>query len=156
MLDPISLGNAELFIGLSPEEIAEISPLAKPWTAAARQVLFRLGEEAKALHLLQDGEVELTLPFKVMGEVHEVRFHTIVPPQVLAWSALVPPYRLTMSAQATVESQLVTLERTDLLQLFERHPRIGWITTSNLTKVMGTRLNVTRALWIRELQRHVA
>ena len=149
------LQNAELFVGLSPRDIARIEPLARPRAAGKGEVIFRLGEDADALFIVQEGQVELTLPFDVQGTVHEVRVQTMDTGQTLAWSALVPPFRLTMGARATIDAVVVALRREELLRLFHSDARLGLTITANLIKVVGARLNVTQALWIRELHRNV-
>ena len=157
-MDPtnrVQFEEVELFNGLSPDEIAKIQPLSRPRRLNGGDLVFRLGEKAESLFIVQEGQIELTLPLEVQGSIHEVRFQRVESGQTLAWSALVPPFRLTMSARATTDSVLLALQREDLFRLFRSDTHLGLTITANLAKVVGTRLNVTQALWIRELHRSV-
>ena len=73
----------------------------------------------------------------------------------LAWSALVPPFQLTLSARSAAASKLIELFPDDLRGLFDRQPRIGFVFMSNLAKVIGGRLQQVEAMLAREVQRAV-
>lgn len=151
-----SLLGVELFAGLSVEQCGEVAALARERRAAAGETLFRLGEPAEALYVIQRGRVDLTFPLQVMGETREVRFQSFEAGRTLAWSALVPPHRLTMSASATTDVELLVLERRRLLELLERQPLIGRLVMSNLAGVVAARFHELLALWVREVQRNVS
>ncbi len=150
------LVEAELFAGLPEPHRRAVAALARERSAAASDVLFRLGEEAETFYVIGEGRVDLTFPLQVMGEAKEARFQSLGPGKTLAWSALVAPHRLTMSARATTDVQLVAFERAPILELFERQPAIGYTVMSNLAGVVAARLHELRALWVREVQRNVS
>jgi len=150
------LSDAELFAGLSDQDCGILSALARRRTAPAGETLFRFGDAAEEIYVIRRGRVELTFPLAVMGETKETRFQSIEPGRTLAWSALVPPYRLTMSARGSTEVELLCFDRAKVLQLFEQKPSIGHTVMTNLSRVIATRLHEIVALWVREIQRHVA
>lgn len=150
------LRQAELFTGLSDEECRTVEGLGRRRGAAAGEVLFRLGDAADELLVIQHGRVELTFPLVVMGETKDTRFQSLEPGRTLAWSALVPPHRLTMSARASTEVELLAFERARVLEHLERHPNVGFRVMSNLAHVVATRLQEVLALWVREVQRNVS
>ncbi|HEY6098447.1 MAG TPA: hypothetical protein VIW03_03395, partial [Anaeromyxobacter sp.] len=76
--------------------------------------------------------------------------------RTLAWSALVPPHRATMSARASTDVELLGFERAPLLQLFEQRPTVGYAVMANLSRVVAGRLHELAALWVREVQRNVS
>ncbi len=100
--------------------------------------------------------MELTFPLVVMGETKETRFQSLEPGRTLAWSALVPPHRLTMSARASTDAELLAFERGRVQQLLEQRPAAGYCVMANLSRVVAGRLNEVLALWVREVQRHVS
>lgn len=151
-----SLKNAELFGGLSEEQRRAVAALARERRAAAGETLFRLGEVAEALYVIQRGRVDLTFPLQVMGETREVRFQSLEAGRTLAWSALVPPHRLTLSASATTDAELLVMERGRILALLEEQPPIGQVVMSNLAGVVAARFHELLALWVREVQRNVS
>jgi CRP-like cAMP-binding protein len=148
--------DAELFAGLSDDEIRLVAELAREKNVPAGETLFRLGDPARVLYVVRHGRVELTFPLMVMGEARETRFQSLEPGKVLAWSALVAPHRLTLNARATTDVALLAFERHELLGLFEARPAIGRSVMTNLAGVIATRLHEVLALWVREVQRNVA
>ncbi len=150
-----SLREAELFAGLAEEQSRAVLSLARRRAAPSGDVLFRLGETADAVYVLRRGRVELTFPLLVLGETRETRFQALDPGRTLAWSALVPPHRLTMTGRAMTDVELLAFDREALLRLFEAEPRIGYAVMSRLSGVVATRLHELLALWVREVQRHV-
>lgn len=148
--------GAELFVGLSGEQRRAVAHLARETKAFPGQALFRLGGQANAFYVVQRGSVELTFPLVVMGEHKETRFQTLEPGRTLAWSALVAPHRLTMSARATTAVDLLEFDRARIEQLFRDDPDIGRVVMSNLACVVGARFHELLALWVREVQRNVS
>ncbi len=151
-----SLRDVELFAGLSEQQRRAVAALARERTAAAGETLFRLGESAEALFVIRRGRVDLTFPLQVMGETREVRFQSLEAGRTLAWSALIPPHRLTMSASATTDVEMLVLERRQLLALLGEQPLIGQAVMSNLAGVVAARFHELLALWVREVQRNVS
>jgi CRP-like cAMP-binding protein len=148
--------EAELFAGLSDAERGRVAALARERNLAAGEVLFRLGDLADTFFVIRRGRVELTFPLVVLGEAKEARFQSLEPRRTLAWSALVPPHRATMSARGTTDVELLAFDRERVLQLFSEQPAIGHTVMSNLAGVIATRLHELLALWVREVQRNVS
>jgi CRP-like cAMP-binding protein len=151
-----TLGQAELFAGLSDADCRALGELGHARGYAAGQAPFRLGDEADELFVIRRGRVELTFPLHVMGETKETRFQSLEAGRTLAWSALVPPHRLTMSARASTEAELLVFERARLLAHLERHPAVGYAVMTNLSRVVAARLHEVLVLWVREVQRNVS
>jgi len=151
-----SLGDAELFAGLSDEHRRSLAALARERRAEAGEILFRLGERAEAFLVIRRGRVDLTFPLLVMGETRETRFQSLEAGRTLAWSALVAPYRLTMGARATTEVEMLAFERGPIERLFQEQPLMGHVVMSNLAGVVAARLHELLALWVREVQRNVS
>lgn len=150
------LEEAQLFTGLSQADCRAVASLARRRTARAGEVLFRVGDAAEEVYVIQRGRVELTFPLTVMGETKEIRFQSLEPGWTVAWSALVPPHRLTMSARAATEAELLGFERTRLLELFRQNPTIGYAVMARLCHVVAGRFQEMTALWVREVQRNVS
>lgn len=151
-----TLSEAELFAGLTEVDARAIGALARRRTATAGETLFRVGDPADELYVIRSGRLELTFPLVVMGETKETRFQSLEPGRTLAWSALVPPHRLTMSARASTDAELLAFERERVEQLLAQRPAAGYRVMSNLSRVVAARLNEVVALWVREVQRNVS
>ncbi len=150
-----SLRDVELFRGLSEEHRRAVAAVASERRAAAGETIFRLGGHAEALFVIKRGRVDLTFPLQVMGETREVRFQSLDAGRTIGWSALVPPYRLTMSACATTDLELVVLPGDRLLAVLASRPVIGHLVMSNLAGVVAARFHELQELWVREIQRKV-
>jgi CRP/FNR family transcriptional regulator, cyclic AMP receptor protein len=150
------LDEAQLFAGLSEVDCRAVAALARRRTVQAGEVLFHVGDAAEELYVIRSGRVELTFPLTVMGETKEIRFQSLEPGRTVAWSALVPPHRLTMSARAATEVELLGFERAPLLELFRQRPAVGHAVMARLCHVVAGRFQEMAALWVREVQRNVS
>jgi CRP-like cAMP-binding protein len=148
-------GLPDLLKGLSPEDANGVLALGRRLLLSSGSELFRLGQDADALHVIQRGRLKLTLPMQVRGNEQQVLVEERTPGQTVGWSALIPPYRFTMTATAPLETEVVTLSREALLAHFAEHPRVAQAISLNLASVIGQRLQLFQAMWLREMQRAV-
>jgi CRP-like cAMP-binding protein len=146
----------ELFRGLDESETAAIEALAQRVRLAAGEVLFRLGDDAVWLYSIQWGRISLTLPMRVRSRDEDVLIEERLPGQTLGWSALIPPHRVTMTASALAETELLAIPREPLLHLLDSRPELGYRVVRNVGGVIGHRLQVLQAMWLREMQRFVS
>lgn len=150
-----SLREVELFAGLSDAERMAVASTAEERHLAAGETLFRMGDKAEAVYVLLRGRVDLTFPLQILGETREIRFQSLEAGRTLAWSALVPPFRLTMSARATTDVELLALSGERLRRLLAERPSVGRVVMANLAGVVAARFHELQAIWVRELQRSV-
>lgn len=145
----------ELFAGLSTEEVSEALSFGSRITIRARSELFRMGDAADRLFIIDRGRIRLTLPMQVRGQEEAVQVEESVPGQIVGWSALIPPYRFTLTASAPLETELIALSRDSLRGYFEKNPSIGYTVSLNLAAVIGRRLQLFQTMWLREMQRNL-
>lgn len=151
-----SIRHANVLKGLSADARTALAGVAGERNLAKGEYLFHLGDAADTLFVIQRGLVQLTMPLQVRGNEKEIVTEELSNGDCLAWSALIAPHTLTMSARATTPSKLVGFPRDRLLELFEQSPALGYRLMANLAGVVGRRLHVTKAMWVRELQDHVS
>jgi CRP/FNR family cyclic AMP-dependent transcriptional regulator len=154
-MDIADLRRAAIFEGLPATAMERLFALAHPLRCRAGDSLFRLGEEATRLHVALSGRVELTFPLSLGAVTREMPFEVKTGGSLVGWSALVAPYRFTLSARATEDSELAAFPRDEMLRLFEAEPQIGHVVMRHIAEVIGRRLLQMQALWARELQRAV-
>ena len=145
----------ELLKGLSPTEVEQVLPLGTRITVPSGGSLFRLGDSADRLFLVERGRIRLTFPMLIRGHEEEVFIEEKKPGEAVGWSALVPPYRFTLSATAPLETDVIALQRETLCALCERSPVVGARIGLNLSFVVAQRLQLVQAMWMREIERTV-
>lgn len=147
--------RSDLLAGLNDVDVAGVVALGRPVRLAAGEVLFRLGDEAANLYLIESGQITLAMPMQIRGGEENVRIDERAPGQTVGWSTLIPPHRFTLTATAPVDTELLAFPRRSLLEHFEGHPRMGLTIARNIAALVGERLQVFQAMWLREMQQIV-
>ena len=149
----MAFDQPELLQGLSIEDAQRVTALGRRIRVPSGGELFSLGSSADSLFVVERGRIALTLPMQVHQHAEDVLIEERSPGQAFGWSALIPPHRFTLKATAPLDSEVLALPRTALLAYFAAHPEVGYIVTQNVAEVMGRRLQVFQAMWLREMQR---
>lgn len=154
--DPRLIAGSDLFRDVGEEHLQAIADIAVTEQVGTGTNLFRLGDAAEHLYLVVRGQIALTLPIEVKGAARDVTVDEKGPAEVVGWSALVAPFRSTLTARALMDSELYAFPGPRLLELLHAEPEHGMQVMGNLAAVVGRRLHQMQAMWIRELQRLVA
>ena len=147
--------NADLLTGLEESEAERVLSLGKRVLLTAGAQLFHLGDEAECIYLVTRGRLRLTLPMQVGEREEDVLVEEGCAGEAVGWSALIPPYRFTLTATASLETDLTALPREALNRYFAEHPQTGQTVAWNLSRIIGQRLHLFQAMWLREIQRMV-
>ena len=147
--------QSELLKDLTADEVERILALGTRIAVPSGTSLFRLGDPAERLFLIEHGQIRLTLPMRVRGREEDVVVEERTSGQTVGWSALIPPHKFTLAATAPLETELIALPREELRKHFAAHPTVGYKITLNLAVVIGHRLQLFQAMWLREMQRTV-
>src|SRR3974377_1763089 len=139
----------ELLVGLSSSEVEQVMALGTKTTVPSGGLIFKLGYPADRIFLVERGRIRLTLPMLLRGRDEEVLIEEKSPGQTVGWSALIPPYRFPLSCSAPLETSVTGTTREALLQYFDRSPRTAYRISSNLAQVVGLRLQLLQAMWLR-------
>lgn len=149
----MNASQMDLVKDLTEAEAAAVLALGRRSTVPSGGELFPLGAEATSLFIIQRGRIALTLPLQVQGHDEDIMVEERLPGQTVGWSALIPPHRFTLKATAPLETDVLAISRGALTAHFAANPRVGHIVTHNLASVVGSRLQVFQAMWLREMQR---
>ncbi len=149
------LDQGALFDGLDSDGRRRLSAIVRRRTLQPGEYLFLLGDDAGDFYVVVTGTVELCLPIRFRGVLKDVSVESVGAGQPLGWSALVRPYRFTLSARAREASEVACLARRDLQELFSADPGTGYGFFTKISEVIGIRLLTFQALWLRELQRAI-
>ena len=154
-MDNAVLKKAEIFGGMDDLQVNRLTGIAQLRRLRPEECLFLLGDRAEQIYVVLSGKVELTFPLSFGGAMREVCVESKLAGSALGWSALVKPYRFTLSARVGDWCDVAAFSRQDLLQVFEANPRTGYLFTKNVSELIGRRLLHVQALWAREVQRAI-
>jgi len=147
--------DIDLLNGLSPERAAGLMALGNRLLLTTGSELFHLGDAAENIYVVARGRVRLTLPMEVRGHEENILVEERSSGQTVGWSALIPPYRFTLTASAQLDTAVIAFSREALTSYFANHPDTGYAVSLNLSSVIGHRLQLFQAMWLREIQRMV-
>ena len=103
--------------------------------------IYEKGEEASHLMLLTEGSVDVLL---TLGTGEKVVVGTLVSGDLMALSALIPPYHLSATGIAKQAGKLIKFEASALRDLLEENPGLGYRLMQGIAKGLMTRLQDTR------------
>ncbi len=146
-------GHYDLLNGVGAEDAERILALGSRVALSSGEELFRLGADADCLFLISHGQINLTLPMKVRDQDADVLVEERTGGQTVGWSGLIPPHRFTLRATAPVDTEVIALCREPLEKYFAAHPEAGYKVSLNLAAVIGQRLQLFQAMWLREVAR---
>lgn len=117
--DAAMLAGVELFEHLGDDDRARLAESVRALDLAAGELLFRAGEPGEALFIVLDGEVELFIR-DTAGQ--RIVLTIAGPGQLFGELALLDRGPRTATAEALTDTQLLSLSRDDLIDLFQKTP----------------------------------
>jgi uncharacterized membrane protein len=118
-VDEAALEGVEFFELLDVEDRRALAEVVDIVGLRADETLFRAGEPGESLYLVRAGEVELSIQDNV-GQ--KITLDTARPGDFFGEIALLDAGPRTATAVALAETELIELDRDDLLLLFSRKP----------------------------------
>jgi CRP/FNR family cyclic AMP-dependent transcriptional regulator len=117
--DARTLADVELFEHLADAERADLARVIDVRKLAAGDTLFQVGEPGESLYVVRGGEIELYIK-DTAGQ--RIPLAIVGPGEVFGELALLDRSPRTATAVALAESELLELDRDDLLLLFRTSP----------------------------------
>ena len=131
-----------LFERLSASQLERIKAIPGEQRIQKGQWLFREDEEAQNFYLIKEGAIEL---LTVVDEKIEIPISMVRAKNgCFGISALVAPFRYSLSARAADDSILLVFKREDLEKLKLEDPGLVCIMMNNLAEKLLARLKETR------------
>ena len=127
--------EVELFQGIPSHIIDEIAELVIQENHKAGHILFKEGDFADYLYILEEGEIELA----IKGD-KQLSFSMDKTGSIFGWSALVEPRRYTAKAECAKESKVIKVDADRLMRTFQKHPAEGLAIMRRLAGVVAERL----------------
>lgn len=147
--------ESRLFGECEESDLAPLAGIARSRDYADGEKVFSHGDEARELMVVAAGRIQLELPLSILGESKNIPFEVKQRGEVVGWSALVSPFRFTLSGRASGGASVIAFTRSDLVSLFEANPRLGYCVMRNLASITSERLHHTQLMWAREVQRNL-
>jgi NADP-reducing hydrogenase subunit HndB len=130
------LKRADIFKGLSDNQLAKIRAGCKEIEYQSGSRLFAEGEKSDRVWIVSEGQVDLRFDLPGRPSSEENTIFSITPGSTLGWSSFIPPYQYKLSAYcATRTCKIVQILNDFLLNLFEKDARLGFMVISNLTGI---------------------
>ena len=103
--------------------------------------IYEKGEEATHLMVLTKGQVDITL---TLGSGETAIVGSLAAGDLMALSALIPPYHLTASGIAKSDGACIRIKAPELRKLCDENPGLGYKLMQGVTTGLMSRLQATR------------
>ncbi len=135
------LGKLRFSEALPEDVLQRLAALATLCGYPAGTLLFREGTINEQLMIIAIGRVALDMHVPGRGEV---RILSLGPGDMVAWSALLGSGRMTTSAVALEDTQMVCVRAAEVKALCQSEAEIGYQLMANLAHTLANRLVATR------------
>lgn len=140
------LSKFPIFEGLTDDELDRMADLCREEVYEAGATIHEEGSAAEYLYLVREGKVVLEMELELLpyASPRQTTIEVVTEGEAFGWSALVEPYTRTLSAQCMERTKLIVLKGSDLFDLFESEPHMGYEVMAAIAKLVGSRLRDTR------------
>ena len=142
MISPEVLRRFPCFAPVSEESLKAVAMMARPECLRAGRRLFGEGDPADTLGLIVDGEIDIRY---LLGSGESRVVDTLIAGDILGWSALVEPHKMTGIATTRKPTRLIRIQAKPLRELCERDPLLGYRLSTQVVRLLADRLEGTRA-----------
>ena len=141
-----ALSSSSAFQGASEVDLELVVPLCREEVAPKDAPILKQGEPARFLYLVIEGTVGLYMNLERPdgSSTGPKAVASIGAREAFGWSALVQPYKSTLSATAVELSRLIVLDGSVLLELLNGHRDMGYPVMANMAALIAERLMETR------------
>ena len=126
----------DLFKGIDFNIMEEITNICSEKNYTKDTVLFKQGEKAECMYILEKGTINLII--KNQGTLV---YSLSEPGEVLGWSSLVEPGIYTASGVCSTDIKVLKIEREKLNKIFDRFPNTGLNVLRRLGGVFSKRIS---------------
>jgi len=127
--------------GFSPQHVETLLARASVVEFDAGEIIFREGEPANRLYLIEAGEVELESSSGRSGTLH---FETLGEGDVLGWSWLFPGFAWHFQARVVQPTRAICCDGAHLLVKAEEDHNFGYELMKRVSQIVIHRLQATR------------
>lgn len=135
------LADHPFFRGLAPDDSALIAGCGSNVHYPPDKLVFREGDPADHFYLLRHGRVALEIASPERGPLTVL---TLGPGDVVGWSWLVPPYRMSCDARTLESVRATQFDGACIRRKCEEDPRLGYELLKRFAGELGQRLRAAR------------
>ena len=136
MVSPQVLRRFPGFTRALERSVRALAVISQEKTFKSGQVIFSEGDEAEELYFILEGEVDLSFDLPTGRAVVD----TLVPGDMMCWSAVVEPHQTTSAAQARSDVRVVSVNGDELMRLFERDTALAFCMSTEVARCLARRL----------------
>ena len=141
MMRSEELKGYRYFAGLPQSALDQIAWISTVRQFEAGERLLAEGAEATHLVILKSGQVDIIYR---IGDGREVTAESAVAGEVIAWSALLEPFRLTASGIGSKGGELIAIDGAKLRELCEADTWFGYQLMTEIARALRDRVTGLR------------
>lgn len=147
-----TLKRCKAFQRLTDEQLQQVAVLCSCETYDAGDTLFRAGDNAGQLFILEEGRIalQMELPMRQLQLRKRVTVDIVSKGEIIGWSSMVEPYVYTLSAVCLQRASVVIVDASRLSALMQSDHTMAYEVLSGLMNVVGSRLHDTMQLLVTE------
>jgi CRP/FNR family cyclic AMP-dependent transcriptional regulator len=146
------LKNFGFFKGFSDAELNKFADIATKESYKAGFQIWKKGDPAKSLYLLEEGKVLMVLDSYVGPHrpPMQVTVDIVTQGEAMGWSSVVEPYLYTLGTRCIDDSRLIALDAVKLREILNADKSLGFKFMHAVAKVVATRLTHTEIILVGE------
>jgi CRP-like cAMP-binding protein len=127
--------------GMTSKHLKRLTAMAAEVAFAADEIIFREGDEGKAIYFIREGQVVVEGQVAGYGMLPML---TLGPGDLLGWSALFPPRLKTSTARAVKPTQAIAIDVGQLQAAFQTDQVLEMEIIRRVADIIADRLKATR------------
>jgi CRP/FNR family cyclic AMP-dependent transcriptional regulator len=142
-----NLRRAELFLGLSDEEMLQIAELCKATRVATGKAIFEEGDGGDEMYIIHEGSVRVMLnKQRTDGSFAPTTINMLYQGQCFGEMILLNSAVRSATVVAVEPTTLIVIREPEFRQLCESNPRIGYVVIRNLAQDLAYKLRSSNLL----------
>lgn len=129
------------FKNLNSDHLMFLFDCAQTVTLQEGDTLFRSGEEARKIYIVQEGKMAIEIS---SGEERVVTLQTLGKGEMIGWSWLIPPHYWRFDTKAIAPTELISLEGLRVRTKCKDDHEFGYTFMVGVAEILAQRLESTR------------
>ena len=149
------LGRSDLFGHLPKKDLEYLSGLCRPFSFSPGEVVFREGDRATKLYVLEDGRVALDIDVFAApdGPVIPTAVDMVGPADCFGWSSFIGPGTYRATARCVDPSTGVIIDADALIEAMRKDAALGYQVMGKLAQTIADYLGHIRLRLTTQLTR---